>query len=45
MKVNPERTDLVETKIVDGRQCIVIAVNDRVEVNGINVHTLLHNKN
>lgn len=45
VKVDPERTDLVETKIVDGRQCIVIAVNDRVEVNGINVHTLLHNKN
>lgn len=35
IKVNPERTDLVETKMVDGRQCIVIAINDQVEVNGI----------
>lgn len=35
IKVNPERTDLVETKIVDGRKCIVIEINDQVEVNGI----------
>ena len=35
IKVNPERTDLVETKIVDGRKCLVIEINDQVEVNGI----------
>jgi hypothetical protein len=35
IKVNPERADLVETKIVDGRRCLVIAINDQVEVNGI----------
>lgn len=40
IKVNPERSDLVETKIIDGRQCLVIAVDDHIEVNGINVRTM-----
>ena len=35
IKVNPERTDLVETKLVDGRRCIVIEISDQVEINGI----------
>ena len=35
VKVNPERIDLVQTKIVDGRKCLVIEINDQVEVNGI----------
>ncbi len=39
IKVNPERADLVETKIVDGRQCLVIEINDQVEVNGVPVRT------
>ena len=39
IKVNPERTDLVETKIVDGKQCLVIEINDQVEVNGVPVRT------
>lgn len=39
IKVNPERTDLVETRIIDGRQCIVIAVNDQVEVNGVPIRS------
>ncbi len=37
IKVNPERTDLVKTQIVEGRKCIVIEINDQVEVNGISV--------
>ena len=37
---NPERTDLVETRVIDGRQCLVIAVDDHVEVNGLDVWTL-----
>ncbi|WP_026508922.1 DUF4317 domain-containing protein [Butyrivibrio sp. MC2013] len=41
IKVNPERTDLVETRIIDGRQCIVIKVDDHVEVNGMSVRTIL----
>ncbi|MDE5863880.1 MAG: DUF4317 domain-containing protein [Lachnospiraceae bacterium] len=40
IKVKPERTDLVETKMIDGRQYIVIEVNDSVEVNGINVRNV-----
>lgn len=40
IKVNPERADLVETRIIDGRQCIVIPVDDHIEVNGINVRTI-----
>jgi len=35
IKVNPERTDLVQTKLVEGRKCIVIEITDEVEVNGI----------
>ncbi len=40
IKVNPERADLVETRIIDGRQCLVIAVDDHIEVNGVNVRTI-----
>lgn len=37
VQVNPERTDLVETKIIDGVPCLVIEINDLVEVNGIQI--------
>lgn len=37
IKVSPDRTDLVQTKVVDGRKCLVIELNDQVEVNGIRV--------
>ena len=40
IKVNPDRADLVETRIIDGRQCLVIPVDDHIEVNGINVRTI-----
>ena len=40
IKVNPERMDLVETRMIDGRQCLVIAVDDHIEVNGVNVRTM-----
>ena len=40
IKVNPERTDLIETRFIDGRECLVIAVDDRVEINGLEVHTI-----
>lgn len=39
VQVNPERTDLVETKTIGGKSFLVIEVNDRVEVNGISVRT------
>ena len=35
IKINPARTDLIETRIVDGRQCLVITMSDHIEVNGI----------
>lgn len=37
VKVNPERSDLVETREIDGRQCLVIAIDDHLEVNGIEI--------
>ncbi len=35
IKVNPERTDLIETKVINGRECLVIELGGSVEVNGI----------
>ncbi|MCR5774873.1 MAG: DUF4317 domain-containing protein [Lachnospiraceae bacterium] len=40
IKVNPERTDLIETRFIDGKECLVITVDDRVEINGMEVHTI-----
>ncbi|MGI6070561.1 MAG: DUF4317 domain-containing protein [Blautia sp.] len=37
VQVNPERTDLVETKTIGDKNYLVIEINDRVEVNGISV--------
>lgn len=37
VKVSPERMDLVQTKVIDGRKCLVIELNDQVELNGIPV--------
>lgn len=35
--VNPERSDLVETRIIDGAKYILIRADEGVEVNGINI--------
>lgn len=40
IRVNPDRADLVETRMIDGRQCLVIPVDDHIEVNGVNVRTM-----
>ncbi len=37
IKVNPERLDLVKTKIIDGQKYIMIKAEDNVEVNGVNI--------
>ncbi len=37
IKINPERTDLIETKTINGRPCLVIELDGSVEVNGIAV--------
>ena len=40
VKVSPDCADKVEARIIDGRKCLVIAIDDRVQVNGIDVRTL-----
>lgn len=39
IKVKPERTDLVATQIINGRECLVIELGSNVEVNGITVRS------
>lgn len=39
IKVSPDRTDLIETRNINGRDCLVIALDGNVEVNGINVRS------
>jgi hypothetical protein len=41
IKVNPERSELVQTKIIEGKTCIVIEINEQVEVNGITVKAVV----
>ncbi|HEX2985715.1 MAG TPA: DUF4317 domain-containing protein [Caproiciproducens sp.] len=36
--VNPERSDLVETRTIDGAKYILIRADESVEVNGVNIH-------
>lgn len=37
IKVDPLRTDLIEKKNIDGRECLVIALDGDVEVNGVTI--------
>ena len=37
IRVNPERTDLIETRILDGVKYILVRAGDGVEVNGVGV--------
>ena len=39
IKVNPERTDLIETRNINGRDCLVIELGGSVVVNGITVRS------
>ncbi len=39
IRASPGRTDLIETRTIDGRECLVIALDGAVEVNGILVRT------
>lgn len=39
VKVNPERADLVNTMTLEGKHCLVIEINDHVEVNGITIRS------
>ena len=40
IKVSPDRTDLIETRNIDGRECLVIALDGSVSVNGITVRAV-----
>lgn len=41
VKVKSDRTDLLETRVIGGRECLVIALDGEVEVNGITIrHSL-----
>lgn len=42
IKVSPDKTHLVETRVIDGRTCLVIELSESVEVNGINVRNLVN---
>lgn len=37
IKISPDRTDLIETRNINGRECLVIALDGGVVVNGITV--------
>lgn len=37
IKINSDRTDLVETRVIDGHNYILIRADEGVEVNGVNV--------
>lgn len=37
IQVDPDCADLVETRIIDGRRCLVIGIDDQVAVNGISI--------
>ena len=37
IKINSDKTDIVSTQVIDGRQCLVIQIDERLEVNGISV--------
>ena len=37
VQVNPERSDLIETRVIDGQRYILIRADEGVEVNGVNI--------
>lgn len=38
IKINSDKTDIVSTQVIDGRQCLVIQIDERLKVNGISVN-------
>ena len=38
IKVNPARSDLIETRVIGGVKYILICADESVEVNGVNIH-------
>ena len=37
IRINTDRTELLETRVIDGKKCLVIELEDGVMVNGIPV--------
>ena len=35
VKVDPEKLDLVQTKVIDGKSYLMIQIDDEIEVNGV----------
>ncbi len=44
IQINPERSELLQTRIVDGAKCLVIRVSEDVEVNGVPIQIGEDNK-
>lgn len=40
VSVSPECVDLIETRMIDGKKCLIITVDDNVTINGIPARTL-----
>ena len=40
IQVSPECADLIETRVIDGKKCLIITVDDNVTVNGIPAKTI-----
>ena len=38
VQVNPERSDLIQTRVIDGTKYILIRADEGVEVNGVNIN-------
>ena len=38
IRVSPERSDLIETRIINGTKYILLCADEGVEVNGVNIH-------
>ena len=38
IKVNPERSDLIETRVIGGVKYLMVCADENVEVNGVNIH-------
>lgn len=38
IRVNPERSNLIETRVIDGTKYILVRADESIEVNGVNIH-------
>lgn len=37
IKVSPEKKELVNTKVIDGKKCLVVTINGNIKINGVNL--------